>query len=61
MAETPNSAATLFIETASSPYGIEESGFARIGGIDQWISIRGEDHRNPVILELHGGPPAPPT
>ncbi|WP_433247516.1 alpha/beta fold hydrolase [Streptosporangium sp. CA-135522] len=42
----------------TAPYGIEESGFVRIGGIDQWISIRGEDLRNPVILEIHGGPGA---
>jgi pimeloyl-ACP methyl ester carboxylesterase len=35
---------------------IDESGFVRIGGIDQWISIRGTDARNPVILFLHGGP-----
>ncbi|QFU86664.1 alpha/beta hydrolase [Amycolatopsis sp. YIM 10] len=42
----------------TSPHGIEESGFVRIGGIDQWVTIRGEDHRNPVILELHGGPGA---
>ncbi|MEW2034246.1 alpha/beta hydrolase [Streptomyces roseifaciens] len=36
--------------------GIDEQGFVRIGGIDQWISIRGEDLDNPVMLEIHGGP-----
>ncbi|MFZ3494741.1 alpha/beta fold hydrolase [Streptomyces sp. 5.8] len=36
--------------------GIDERGFVRIGGIDQWISVRGEDLANPVVLELHGGP-----
>jgi len=28
----------------------------RIGGIDQWVSIRGADRRNPVLLYMHGGP-----
>jgi proline iminopeptidase len=28
----------------------------RIGGIDQWVSIRGADRRNPVLLYIHGGP-----
>ncbi|MEV5602373.1 alpha/beta hydrolase [Streptomyces sp. NPDC052299] len=42
----------------TAPGGIEESGFVRIGGIDQWISVRGDDRANPVVLEIHGGPGA---
>jgi pimeloyl-ACP methyl ester carboxylesterase len=37
-----------------APNGIAESRFVRIGGIDQWIQIRGEDRANPVLLFLHG-------
>ncbi len=36
--------------------GIDETGFVRIGGIDQWVAIQGSDVRNPVLLYLHGGP-----
>ena len=36
--------------------GIVEERFVNIGGIDQWIGIRGEDRRNPVLLVIHGGP-----
>lgn len=39
-----------------TPNGIEEASFVRIGGIDQWVEIRGEDRNNPVILFMHGGP-----
>jgi pimeloyl-ACP methyl ester carboxylesterase len=35
---------------------LAESGFVRIGGIDQWIAVQGLDPRNPAILFLHGGP-----
>lgn len=28
----------------------------RIGGIEQWISVRGEHKENPILLVLHGGP-----
>jgi pimeloyl-ACP methyl ester carboxylesterase len=37
-------------------HGIAEERFVKIGGIDQWIGIRGEDQNNPVILVVHGGP-----
>ena len=40
----------------STPNGVAERGFVRIGGIEQWVTIRGDDRRNPVILVLHGGP-----
>jgi pimeloyl-ACP methyl ester carboxylesterase len=46
-------AAGLRIDSA---YGIMEERFIRIGGIDQWISIRGEDQNNPVLFLIHGGP-----
>ena len=39
-----------------SPPGIEETRAVRIGGIDQWISVRGRDRRNPILLFIHGGP-----
>ncbi|WP_329495577.1 alpha/beta hydrolase [Kitasatospora herbaricolor] len=42
-----------------TPDGIDEQGYVRIGGIEQWLSVRGEDRHNPVLLELHGGPGAP--
>jgi pimeloyl-ACP methyl ester carboxylesterase len=37
-----------------TPDGISESGYVRIGGIDQWVQIRGEDRANQVLLFLHG-------
>jgi len=42
--------------TITSPDGIDEGRYVTIGGIEQWITIRGEHRRNPVLLLLHGGP-----
>jgi pimeloyl-ACP methyl ester carboxylesterase len=39
-----------------SPKAIDDGLFVQIGGIEQWITIRGEDRDNPVLLFLHGGP-----
>ena len=40
----------------TAPNGIDEATYVKIGGIEQWITIRGEDRKNPVLLFLHGGP-----
>jgi pimeloyl-ACP methyl ester carboxylesterase len=42
-----------------SSTAVHEAGYVQIGGIPQWIEIRGWDRTNPVILWLHGGPGAP--
>jgi pimeloyl-ACP methyl ester carboxylesterase len=35
---------------------LKEEGFVQIGGIGQWITIKGDNSHNPGILFLHGGP-----
>jgi proline iminopeptidase len=36
--------------------GIDSLERVRIGGIDQWIDVRGQDVNNPILLFIHGGP-----
>lgn len=36
--------------------GIDEAKFLKIGDIEQWVTIKGEDRANPVVLMLHGRP-----
>jgi len=44
------------VHAQKSAQRIEEAAFINIGGIEQWVTIRGDDRRHPVLLLLHGGP-----
>jgi pimeloyl-ACP methyl ester carboxylesterase len=39
-----------------SPRAVQEAMYVQLGGVDQWVQIRGEDRANPVLLFVHGGP-----
>jgi proline iminopeptidase len=42
-----------------SENGVEEILEIPIGGSRQWISVRGRDRSNPILLMIHGGPASP--
>ncbi|MYN43531.1 alpha/beta fold hydrolase [Pseudoduganella sp. FT93W] len=40
---------------------VDEQGFVLIGGIQQWVRIKGSSCANPIVLLVHGGPGNPTT
>ncbi len=46
---------------AELPGSIAQADFLKIGGVDQWVMIRGENVANPILILLHGGPGFPET
>jgi pimeloyl-ACP methyl ester carboxylesterase len=40
----------------STAIAIQEERFVTLGGIEQWITIRGSNRANPALLIVHGGP-----
>lgn len=64
-AEVANSAAQPIgagpVACTAADRKLEHEGYVRIGGIEQWVVVRGEDCANPVILWVHGGPGNPST
>lgn len=55
--ETTTDARAIIAATrALPPDAIHDLYAVRIGGIDQWISVRGTHAENPILLFIHGGP-----
>lgn len=60
-AQTPPDPHAILAEVGRvvSDHGVDEAKAVEIGGIRQWITVRGRDKRNPILLVIHGGPAAP--
>lgn len=42
-----------------NPEAIDRTAFVELGGVEQFVSIRGRDAKNPVLIVCHGGPALP--
>jgi pimeloyl-ACP methyl ester carboxylesterase len=62
-AQSVPAAAGLLPDTICTAAGkaVDEKGFVRIGGIEQWVRIKGSSCANPIVLIVHGGPGNPST
>lgn len=47
------------LDSIVAPNGIQENYAIEIGGLKQWVYVRGQDRNNPIILFVHGGPASP--
>lgn len=43
----------------TAPTGVQEEYAVEIGGLKQWVNVRGQDRDNPLLLLVHGGPASP--
>ncbi|WP_266157854.1 alpha/beta fold hydrolase [Dyella silvatica] len=58
-ADTPTPDAAAVFRTAQrivTTDGLDQQQKLRIGGIDQWVTVRGRHRDAPILLFLHGGP-----
>ncbi|MFT4015355.1 MAG: alpha/beta hydrolase [Agriterribacter sp.] len=46
----------LFLQSQVATNKIHEAKFITLGGIDQWITVNGENKSLPLLLVVHGGP-----
>ncbi len=47
------------LQRIRTPEGVETVEQVELGGVKQWISVRGLNRANPVLLMIHGGPATP--
>lgn len=59
VASNANLSAPTNVCQPGTPIG--QMGLVEIGGIRQWVTIKGQDCANPVVLIVHGGPGNPNT
>jgi pimeloyl-ACP methyl ester carboxylesterase len=47
---------SISLPAIAQPKAVNEEKFVTVGGIEQWVTIKGADNTKPAILFLHGGP-----
>ena len=57
--ESPSVTAITAPGCASADAAVDEKGFVVIGGIEQWVTVKGDRCANPIILFISGGPGNP--
>ncbi|NEX92586.1 alpha/beta hydrolase [Caulobacter sp. 17J65-9] len=53
---SPGRALVTDFDRIVTPGGVQESFIATLGGARQYVSVRGADRANPILLYIHGGP-----
>lgn len=53
---SPGRALVAALDQVVTPNGVQDSFIAELGGARQYISVRGADRGNPILLFVHGGP-----
>lgn len=61
LAQAASPGADLLPDTVCTDAGkpVDEQGFVRIGGLEQWVRIKGSSCTNPIVVIVHGGPGNP--
>jgi proline iminopeptidase len=61
VAQTPPDARAIIadLRKIGTPNGVEQLVQIDVGGTKQWISVRGKNRDNPILLFIHGGPASP--
>lgn len=58
-AAPPDARTTIGRTQALPPGSVNDAKAVMINGVEQWISVRGVDPKNPILLFIHGGPGSP--